>query len=193
MTAIAWTDLLLPSLLSAVLVFFASFLIHAVLKLHNSEYHKFSNEDEVRAVVRKGSPAAGMYITPHCHEGKMSPEIQQKFAEGPNMKIYILPSGQIQMVKFLGKWFVYTFVVSLIAGYVARSILPAGTEYLKVFQVVGASAWLAYAWQSPADSIWAGKPWGSTVRAMADGLLYAALTAGAFGSLWPHVAAAVQK
>jgi hypothetical protein len=48
-------------------------------------------------------------------------------------------------------------------------------------QVIGASAWLAYAWGSPAESIWKGKPWTSTFRYLVDGLVYASLTAGAFG------------
>ena len=43
------------------------------------------------------------------------------------------------------------------------------------------SAWLAYAWASPSDSIWKGKPWSVTARAMFDGLVYASLTAGIFG------------
>lgn len=131
-----------------------------------------------------------MYITPHCPEGKMTPEWTQKLEEGPNAVIYIRPSGKIQMGSFLGKWFVYTILVSFVAAYVARSVLPAGADYLKVFQVVGASAWLAYAWQGPSDSIWAGKPWSTTLRSMFDGLIYAALTAGAFGWLWPEASVA---
>ncbi len=182
---IAWSALIVPILLSAVLVFIASSLIHAVLKLHNSEYHKFSNEDEVRAAIRKGAPSPGMYMTPHCHEGKQSPEVIKKFEEGPNTLVYLRPSGKINMGGFLGKWFVYTIVVSFVAGYLARAVLPVHPEYLRTFQVVGTAAWLAYAWQSPADSIWKGKPWGSTLRTMFDGLVYAALTAGCFG-WWLH-------
>jgi hypothetical protein len=182
---IAWSALALPILLSAVLIFISSSLIHAVFKLHNGEFGKFANEDEVRAVIRKGAPAPGVYITPHCHEGKMTPEAQQKFEQGPNTVIYIRPSGKIQMGGFLGKWFAYTVVVSFIAGYIARAVLPVHPTYLQIFQVVGTSAWLAYAWQGPADSIWAGRPWKVTVGAMLDGLLYACLTAGSFGWLWP--------
>lgn len=185
---VAWSALILPILLSAALIFFASTLIHAVLKLHNSDYHKFSNEDDVRAAIRKGSPAPGMYIMPHCIEGKQPPEVVKKFEEGPVGLIFIRPSGKIQMGPFLGKWFAYTVVVSLIAGYMARAVLHPGASYLQVFQVVGTASWLAYAWQGPADSIWAGKPWTSTFKGMLfDGLLYACLTAGAFGWLWPKV------
>ena len=79
-------------------------------------------------------------------------------------------------------------VVSLLAGYVARATIGPGAEYLHVFQVVGAAAWLAYAWATPSDSIWMGKPWSSTFVYMIDGLIYAALTAGTFASMWPESA-----
>lgn len=185
---IAWSALFLPALLAAVLIFVASSLIHMVIKWHQCEYHKLANEDEVRAAIRKHSPAPGKYVVPHCKDGKemAAPETQQKFVEGPNLVMYVRPNGPAQLGPFLGKWFVYTLVVSLLAGYVGRSVLPAGTEYLKVFQVIGASAWLAYAWGGPQESIWMGKPWGSTALYLIDGLIYAALTAGAFAWLWPR-------
>ncbi|HTF88330.1 MAG TPA: hypothetical protein VK843_07965 [Planctomycetota bacterium] len=182
---VAWSDLILPILLSAALIFVASSLIHAVLKLHNSEYHKLSNEEEVRAVIRKGSPAPAMYMVPHCHEGKPTPETTKKFEEGPNFLMYVRPAGKVQMGGFLLKWFLYTLVVSTVAAYLARALLHPGDHYLAVFRVVGTATWLAYAWQGPSDSIWAGKPWNVTFRAMFDGLVYACLTAGAFGWLWP--------
>jgi hypothetical protein len=35
------------------------------------------------------------------------------------------------------------------------------------------------------NSIWYRRGWGFTLRGMFDGLVYALLTAGAFGWLWP--------
>ncbi len=185
---VSWMDLLWPSLLSAVLVFVASSVIHMVLKLHNVDYKKLSNEDEVRAALRKGSPPPGQYTMPHCTDSKemASPEMVRKLEEGPNAVIYVRPNGAVKLGPFLGKWVLYTIVVSLLAGYVARSALEPGAAYLSVFQIVGASAWLAYAWAAPSDSIWKGKPWSVTFRGMFDGLIYAALTAGSFAWLWPR-------
>ena len=185
---VSWIDLLWPSLLSAVLVFVASSVIHMVLKLHNVDYKKLSNEDEVRAALRKGSPAPAQYLMPHCADSKemASPEMARKLEEGTNAVIYVRPNGAPKLGPFLGKWVLYSLVISLLAGYVARSALAPGAAYLSVFQIVGASAWLAYAWQSPSDSIWKGKPWSVTFRAMVDGLIYAALTAGSFAWLWPR-------
>ena len=47
-------QLLFPILLSAVLVFVMSSLIHMVLKWHNTDYRKISNGDAVRAAISAG-------------------------------------------------------------------------------------------------------------------------------------------
>jgi hypothetical protein len=183
-----WLDLLLPSLVSAVLVFIASSVVHMVLKLHNRDYKKLANEDDVRAVITKGAAKPGQYVIPHCLDSKemASPEMVKKHAEGPNAVVYIGPTGAVKLGPFLGKWFAYSFVIALLAGHVAGAALGAGAPHAKVFHTVGLAAWLAYAWQSPSDSIWKMKPWAVTLRGMFDGLIYAALTAGAFVWLWPE-------
>ncbi len=182
------TQLWIPIVAAAVATFVVSCLIHMVFKWHNPDYRRLSNEDEVRAAIRKGSPTPGQYIFPHCLEGKQmaDPAMQQKFVDGPVGVLYVKPNGAPQIGPFLLNWIVYTIVVSALAGYLAQSTLTTGAAYLKVFQVVGASAWLAYAWQGPSDSIWKGKPWVITFRGMVDGLIYAALTAGTFAWLWPR-------
>jgi hypothetical protein len=35
-------------------------------------------------------------------------------------------------------------------------------------------------------SIWWGRKWSTTIRNTIDGLVYALLTGGTFGWLWPH-------
>ena len=82
-------------------------------------------------------------------------------------------------------WFLFTLVVSFFVAYLAGHALAPGTHYLQVFRVVGTVALLAYAAGSAPNSIWMGKPWSSTFKDMLDGLIYALLTAGTFGWLWP--------
>ena len=53
---VALTQLVLPIFLSAVLVFVCSSLIHMVIKWHNKDYLKLSNEDAVRAAINGGTP-----------------------------------------------------------------------------------------------------------------------------------------
>jgi hypothetical protein len=188
---VAWSALLVPSLVATVLVFVASSVIHMVLKLHQPDYRKLANEDEVASALRKGGAGPGQFMLPHCDDSKQmgTPEMQKKLEQGPIAVIYIGRSGPVQLGPFLCKWIAYSFVVSLLAGYVAKATIAAGAPYLSVFQVVGAAAWLAYSWQSPSDSIWKSKPWSVTFRGMFDGLIYAALTAGSFAWLWPDAAA----
>jgi hypothetical protein len=185
---VAWSQLLVPILLSGVLVFVASSVMHAMLKYHNSDFRKLANEDEVRAVVRKGNATAGIYIIPHCtdHKEMKTPEGMKKYEEGPVGVLVLRRTGKVEMGPILGQWFLYVLVVSALAAYVAHSTLPVGASYLQVFRIVGAASWLAYAWQSPTDSIWKGQPWSATIKVIFDGLVYACLTAGAFGWLWPR-------
>jgi hypothetical protein len=184
---VAWPALLLPALIAAVLVFIASSLIHMVLRLHKPDYRQMPGEDEVRAVLRRTGASPGQYMIPYCNEPKdmASPEHVKKLEEGPIGVVYVGKPGVPSLGPFLGKWFAYSLVVSLLAGYVARAAVPPGAAYLSVFQVVGAASWLAYGWQGPQDSIWMCKPWSVTLRHMRDGLVYAALTAGAYAWLWP--------
>jgi hypothetical protein len=82
-------------------------------------------------------------------------------------------------------WFLYCVAVGLFAAYIAGLALPAGASYLRVFQLVGAAAFAGYVlalWQM---SIWYNRSWSATVKTSIDGLIYALLTAGAFGWLWP--------
>ena len=174
-------------LLSAFLVFVGSSLVHMVLKWHNSDYRKLSNEDEVRAAIRKGNPPPGQYVFPHCMDPKerASPETQQKYVEGPIGMLFVMPNGLPNMGAALGKWFGFCVVVSIFAAYVASRTLAPGTEYLRVFQVAGTVAFVSYGVGAVPAAIWYGKPWSATLKDLADGLIYGLLTAGTFGWLWP--------
>lgn len=190
--SVAFSSLLLPIVLSAVLVFVASSVIHMTLRYHNVDYRPLSNEDAVMAAVRQGGATPGQYVFPHCKDHKQlsDPEMMRKFTEGPLGVLYVKSGSPLQLGPFLGKWFGYSLVVSAVVAYLARAELHAGDPYLRVFQLVGTATWFAYSWQGPADSIWKGKPWAVTWKEMFDGLIYGAFTAGIFAWLWPHGAGA---
>jgi len=176
-----------PILLSAVLVFIASSIIHMVLKLHKSDYKGLANEDEVRAAIRKGNPPPALYIFPFCSDMKKmaEPDMQKKYVEGPVGILTIIRAGSPTMAPMLGKWFLYTVFISLVVAYIGCHVLPPGSEYLAVFKVVGLATWLGYAGATPSGSIWMGRPWSIAFKDMFDGLVYAGVTAGTFGWLWP--------
>jgi hypothetical protein len=179
---------MLPIVLSAVLVFVLSAIIHMVLKYHNSDYKKLPNEDAARAAIRSGNPEPRQYIIPYAAEMKecASPEMQQKFAEGPVGVLYLRRPGPPTMGPALTQWFLFTLMVSLFVAYVAVVTIPPGAEYLHVFRIVGATAFLAYALGQIPASIWMGKPWAVATKEVFDGILYALVTAGTFGWLWPR-------
>jgi hypothetical protein len=181
-------SLWLPILLSSILVFVTSSIIHMLLRYHNRDYTRLPNEDAVRAAIRSGNPEARQYIIPYCSEMKEmeTPEMKQKYAEGPVGVLNLKRPGHYAMGGYLAQWFAYTLVVSFFVAYVASHALPAGSEHLRVFRIVGAVAFLAYsAGQIPA-AIWMGKPWAVATKDVFDGLLYALVTAGTFGWLWPR-------
>jgi len=176
----------LPIVLSAVLVFIASSVIHMFLGYHNRDYTKLPNEDAVRAAIRSGNPQPAQYIIPHGSPSEMhSPEMQQKFVEGPVAVLNIKPSGKISMGGNLIQWLVFALVISFMTAYVASRTLAPGTDYLHVFRVVGTVGFLAYGGGQLPAAIWMGKPWSIAIKEVFDSLVYGLLSAGAFGWLWP--------
>ncbi len=181
------TQLWLPILLGALAVFFASSLVHMVFKWHNTDYSRLPNEDEVRAAMRKGATAPGAYITPWCSDMKdlAEPATQARFAEGPVAFVFVRPSGIPTMGPALGQWFVLNLVVAVFVAYLGSRLLAPGTPYLQVFRVAGTVALLAYGVGHVSDGIWGGRPWRVVAKDLLDALLYALVTGGVFGSLWP--------
>lgn len=179
------TALWLPILLASVIVFVASSIAHMVLPFHKNDYKKLPDEEAVRAAVR-GVPR-GVYMFPACdHKNMKDPAIQEKFKQGPVGTLVVLPSGTMNMGKFLGQWFGYCLVISFFVAYLAAHTLAPGTHYLQVFRVVGTAAILAYGLAQIPNGIWGGHPWSAVTKNLVDGVVYGLLTAGTFGWLWPR-------
>lgn len=179
----------LPILLSAVLVFVLSALIHMVLNYHKGDFKKLPNEDGVLEAMRKFNIPPGDYHMPYCSSSKEMKDaaFMEKLKAGPVGLMTILPSGQFSMGKPLVLWFLYCLIVSLFAGYIADRAVGPGGHYLAVFRFVGSSAFMGYAFALAQNSIWYGRSWGTTLRSMFDGLIFALASAGVFGWLWPKM------
>jgi hypothetical protein len=184
---ISLMDLWLPVLLSAVLVFVVSSIVHMVLPYHRSDYTKLPGEANVMEAMHKEGVPPGNYMFPCAASMKDmgSPEMKKKYDKGPVGFVNVFPNGPPAMGKSLVQWFVFSVVVSFLTAYIASRTLATGTHYLQVFRVVGAVAFLAYSGAQPVDSIWKGQKWSVSVKHVFDGLLYALVTAGCFGWLWP--------
>jgi hypothetical protein len=181
------TSLWLPILVSAVVVFFGSAILHMVLSYHKSDYSAMPGEDNVRAAMRQEGVRPGHYYLPHCVDPKemANPAVKNKFDEGPVAFVTVLPSGVPSMGKSLISWFVYCLVLVAVVAYLAGRTLAPGTEYLTVFRVVGTAAFLGFSGATASESIWKGMPWSVTLKHLIDGLVYSLLTAGVFAWLWP--------
>ncbi len=174
----------LPIVLSAVIVFVASSIMHMTLKYHQGDYHKLPEEDNARAALR--GAARGLYMFPFCkHEEMKSPEMAEKWKQGPVGIVTVMPTGQPSMGKFLGQWFGYCLLLNFFIAYLAAHTLPQGTHYLTVVRVVGTAGFLAYGLGIISNGIWKGIPWSMVIKEVIDGLVYGLLVAGTFGWLWP--------
>lgn len=179
----------LPILLSAVLVFVASSIIHMFLTYHRDDFVKVPNEDAVMDALRHLNIPPGEYVVP-CAE---SPEVmksegfQEKWKKGPVCFINVLsPGTPLGMGSQLAQWFGYSLIVGVFAAYVTGRALGPGAEYLPVFRFAGCTAFLGYSLAHMQRSIWYNQTWGTTLKNMFDGLLYGLLTAGSFAWLWPN-------
>lgn len=177
------TALWLPILLSAVFVFIASSILHMVLAFwHRGDYQKAATEAALVDAIK--SLPSGQYLVPAHDWGAMTPEQRAEAMKSPSALMFQrnppTPFGAT-----LGIWFFYCVLVSLFVGYLTSRTVGSGTEYLHVHRVAGTAAFLAWSLGHASESIWFGRPWRITFKHMLDGLIYALLTGGTFGWLWP--------
>lgn len=180
-------SLWLPVLLSAVVVFAASSVIHMFLGYHSGDHRPLPGEEGVATALRAANVPPGNYMMPYAGSMKAmnTPEYQERVARGPVAMVTVLPAGGTGLGKQLGAWFVFAVAVSLMAAYVAGRAVPPGGPYLEVFRFAGTTAFAAYAVGTWSESIWYGRKWSTTLKNTLDGLIYALLTGGIFGWLWP--------
>jgi hypothetical protein len=181
-------SLWLPIVLSAVMVFVVSSIIHMALPFHRGDWRRLSNEDGVMDALRRFNIAPGDYLAPRpaSRQGMKDPEFVAKMNAGPVLIMTVRPGGPPSMGRNLALWFAYAIVVGVFAAYIAGRALAPGTRYLEVFRFAGCTAFLGYSLALLQNSIWYWRNWGATLRSVADGLIYGLLTGGTFGWLWPR-------
>jgi len=178
----------LPILLSSVIVFVVSSVIHMATAWHKNDYRTIPNESQVMQALRPLAIPPGDYMVPRASSmaEMQSPEFVEKLNRGPVLIVTAMPNGSMPIARSLVMWFLYSAVVGVFAAYVAGRALPPGANTLRVFQFVGVTAFIGYAaalWQM---SIWYRRAWSTTIKSTVDGLIYALVTAGTFGWLWPR-------
>jgi len=182
-------SLWLPILLSGVLVFLMSSVFHMLLSYHRSDFVGVPNEDQVMSALGAANIPPGDYFVPHASDPKMvsDPAFIEKYTKGPVAIMTVLPPGPPTMTNNLIQWFLYSIFVGILTAYITGRVHGAGAEYLDVFRLSGTMAFACYSVALLQGSIWYRRKWSSTFKSMFDGLIYALLTAGCFGWLWPEL------
>lgn len=177
----------LPILVSAVFVFVSSSILHMLLPWHKTDYRALPDEDKILSAFRGLGVTPGDYMAPRpsSREDMRSPAFVEKMKKGPVLVLTVIPGGG-SLATNLVLWFVYAIVVNFFAAYISGRALPPGTPYHAVFRFIGATAFIGYSMALWQMSIWYRRSWLTTFKSTVDGLLYALLTAGTFGWLWPR-------
>jgi hypothetical protein len=180
-------SLWLPVVVSAVVVWIASAILHMALRYHRADYKPLPDEQGIGAAMRKAGLRPGLYVIPHCADMSQmkDPAVIQRFVDGPVAQIAVMRSGPPAMGKYLVQWFGFCFLVSFVVAYIVRHALLPGMENLTVCRTTGTIAFCAYGMGHIMDSIWKAMPWGNAVRGVVDALIYSVLTGLVFMWLWP--------
>lgn len=180
-----------PIVLAAVFVHVLSAIVWMASPLHKHDYKSPGDKEKpLLDFVRSHGFAPGVYVAPWCTgKDRKSAEFKEKMRQAPVM-LSVAP-GPMNMGRSMLLWIINLLIISVLVAYVSRHALANGAGYLKVFQVVGTVAFLAYGGNALTLSIWMGQPWRQVPGRVVDALLYGLVTAGTFGWLWPKLATGV--
>ena len=171
----------MPIVVSAVLVWIASFITHMVLPHHKSEFGAGPNEDEFLNTMQGVPP--GLYMFPHCTMKEMNtPEHKAKRQRGP-IGLMAIWAGDVNMGQNLGLTLLFYIVVGVFVGYLGWHTIIADADYMARFRICGTVAFCAHGLGWIPMFLWYryGKFWPN----MFDSVLYALVTAGTFAAFWP--------
>jgi hypothetical protein len=189
--AVSLGALWLPVILSAVFAFIGSAVIWMVFKYHNGDWKLAPDDAALQDALRATGVTTGQYMFPQMDpaapdKAASKKSWEERYAKGPVGVVYAGAPGKMNMAKTMSQTVLFFLVVSFFVAYIAAHALAQGAPYLKVFQIVGATAFVAYAAGPFMDSIWFYRSWRATWLNVLDALIYGCLTAGTFGWLWPR-------
>lgn len=175
-------SLLIPVLLSAVALFFASFLSWMVFQLHRSDWIKIDQEDEFLDVLRGLNLPRGSYMFPGCKtpEEMKSESYQQKWEQGPRGIITLF--DKVNMGRNLGLTFLYFLVISFALACLASLVLSPGAEFAVVFRFFALAALLTFLSAIVQHAIWFHN---RITGHIIESILYAVIVGLIFGFFWP--------
>lgn len=176
-------ELWLPIVLSAVALFFVSFLSWMVLGLHLKDWRNPPDEAKLtQAIIDCGLERGASYMLPGCGDpARMKdPAFQKRLADGPNGIITVFEKND--MGRNLVLTFLYFAVTSFCLAYLGEIGLPRGTSFLTVFRFFTAAGLLTHLAAMVPQAVWfKNRIVGHTIEA----ITYALVLGGIFGAMWP--------
>lgn len=175
-------SLILPIVLSAFALFFASFLSWMVLQLHKKDWIKLDKEEEFLIAAGQCNIPVGSYMFPAAKsQAEMQSEaFQKKYDIGPRGVMTILP--KVNMGQNLGLTFLYFLAVSVGLAYLATIAFQPGADFLSVFRFVFTAGVMTFLAAMVQHSIWF-RP--RIVGHVIESVAYAAIAAALIAAMWP--------
>ncbi len=176
-------SLWLPILLTAVVLFFASFVSWTMAPHHKTDWKRAKNEDDLLIAIRALNLEPGNYLFPfatHTNNKEESAKIMEKYKVGPRgiLSLWEMPN----MGANLACTVVFFLVTAAIIGYVSWAALGSDKPFLKVFQIVGTIGILTYSSAGIPNAIWFKRRMATD---LIDGVIYGIIIGLIFASFWP--------
>jgi hypothetical protein len=182
-----FTQLWLPTLVSAVALFFVGFLAWVVLGVHKGDFRTLPDEMDIVKFVRERGIKPGHYFFPNLNDKAKAkqPEMKEIAKQGPYGTIAVFDPKRPMPLNML-----FTFLINLTAcvciAYLASITIPRGAEFMHVFRVCGTAGAMTCIFGSLPNQIWFQSHTSTKVVTVLEGLV-CGLTAGAiFAWLWPR-------
>jgi hypothetical protein len=177
------TELWLPIVITAVVLFFASFVAWTILPHHRGDWSKLPDEDELMNTLRRLNIPPGNYMFPYCsHADMKNKEAMEKYKRGPRgtLNAWAMPNMAANMLCTV----LFFLVTAAIMAYVSFEAMGRDQPFLKVFQIVGTIAILTYGSSGILHGIWFKR---KLFLDIVDGIVYGLLTGLIFAFLWPRI------
>ncbi len=180
------TSLLIPIVVAALAVFIVSMIIMA-MPWHRSDQGNVPNDDAAIAAIQSLNLAPDDYAVPNPRlpGGGKNPDFIAKFERGPSFHMTVMDPRRMNMGIYIGTWFLFTLLISTIAGWVTGSIVAPGGNTHAVFHFSAIITACSYGFGAWPISIWYHRRWSTAFKGTFDAILYGLATGAVYMWLWP--------
>lgn len=177
-------SLIVPILVSAIALFFASFLSWMVLQLHKHDWVKLAQEGKFLETVRGCDLVPGSYMFPGCNtpQEAATEEHRKKWEAGPRGVMTVFE--HVSMGRNLGLTFVYFLVASFCLAYLTTLAVKPGADFMTVFRFVATAGFMTFFSAIVPHAVWFRC---RIVGHLIESIAFAAIIGVVFAAMWPRV------